>query len=129
MSSKSDLRLDWCSHEAAKYAVEHWHYSQRMPAGKNTYIGAWEGGKFIGALVFGLGAGADAESPPLRRARRPPRERRRDQMAVLPAFSGDFFVSPAGDEKASPLRMECSRFSVEESLSLRFTFVPVPSQR
>ena len=58
MSSKSDLRLDWCSHDAAKYAVEHWHYSHRMPAGKNSYIGAWEGGKFIGALVFGLGAGA-----------------------------------------------------------------------
>jgi hypothetical protein len=27
MSSKPVLKLDWCSHAAAKYAVEHWHYS------------------------------------------------------------------------------------------------------
>lgn len=49
------LRLDWCSHAAAKYAVEHWHYSKRMPAGKNVFIGAWEDGRFIGAIVFGRG--------------------------------------------------------------------------
>ena len=28
--SKPTLKLDWCSHEAAKYAVEHWHYSKRI---------------------------------------------------------------------------------------------------
>lgn len=57
MSSKPTLRLDWCSHQAAKYAVEHWHYSRTMPAGKNVYVGAWESAKFIGAVIFGMGSG------------------------------------------------------------------------
>ncbi len=50
------LRLDWCTHEAARYAVLHWHYSKRMPHSKLVKVGAWEDGKFIGAVVFGLGA-------------------------------------------------------------------------
>jgi hypothetical protein len=52
------LRLDWCSHEAAKYAVEKWHYSRRMVATiqKPVKVGVWEGGAFIGAVVFGCGA-------------------------------------------------------------------------
>jgi len=55
---KSELRLDWCSHEAAKYAVTHWHYSRTMPVAKSAYIGVWENGLFIGALIFGMGGGA-----------------------------------------------------------------------
>src|SRR3990167_586456 len=55
--SKPDLRLDWCSHAAAKYAVEHWHYSKCLPASKSEYIGVWENEKFIGAVTFGCGAG------------------------------------------------------------------------
>lgn len=51
------LRLDWCSHEAAKYAVEKWHYSHRMPAGRNVYIGVWENEKYIGCILFGMGSG------------------------------------------------------------------------
>lgn len=54
--SKADLRLDWCSHEAAKYAVMHWHYSKRMPNSKLAKIGAWERGCFRGAVIFGCGA-------------------------------------------------------------------------
>ena len=57
-SRRPDLRLDWCSHEAAKHAVMRWHYSRRMPAGKNVYLGVWESGLFTGAVVFGLGSGA-----------------------------------------------------------------------
>jgi len=53
------LRLDWCSHEAAKYAVEHWHYSKCMPKSKLAKIGVWEDEKFIGAIIFGVGATAD----------------------------------------------------------------------
>jgi len=49
------LRLDWCSHEAAKYAVEKWHYSRTMPVGKMVKIGVWEDSKFIGAVVFAQG--------------------------------------------------------------------------
>jgi len=56
MRSTPDLRLDWCSHEAASYAVTHWHYSRTMPKSKLAKIGAWEQGVFIGALIFGVGA-------------------------------------------------------------------------
>jgi len=61
--SKADLRLDWCSYEAAKYAVEHWHYSQVMPAGKLVKVGAWESGRFIGCVLFGRGANNHIGSP------------------------------------------------------------------
>ena len=50
------LYLDWCSHEAAKYAVEHWHYSRTIPTGKLAKVGVWEDGAFIGAVIFGVGA-------------------------------------------------------------------------
>jgi hypothetical protein len=50
------LRLDWCSHKAAKYAVEHWHYSKVMPAGKTLKVGVWEDGKFIGVVIYSRGA-------------------------------------------------------------------------
>lgn len=53
---KSSLHLDWCSHEAAKYAVMNWHYSKKMPVNKLVKIGVWENQKFIGALVFGCGS-------------------------------------------------------------------------
>ena len=56
-SSKVDLRLDWCSYDAAKYAVEHWHYSKTIPVGKLAKFGVWENGEFIGVVIFGLGGG------------------------------------------------------------------------
>jgi len=31
MSDKVELKLDWCSYEAAKFAVEHWHYNANPP--------------------------------------------------------------------------------------------------
>lgn len=52
----TELKLDWCSHEAAKYAVEHWHYSHDLPAGKSVKIGVWEDNKFIGCVIYSLGA-------------------------------------------------------------------------
>lgn len=63
MCSKTSLKIDWCSHEAAKYAVEHWHYSKRMPKSKLAKLGVWEDGKFIGAVVFGVGATSDLVKP------------------------------------------------------------------
>jgi hypothetical protein len=51
-----NLRLDWCSHKAAKYAVEHWHYSKAMPAGKMVKIGVWEDNVFVGCILFSRGA-------------------------------------------------------------------------
>tara|TARA_B100000809_G_C15066710_1_gene504439 strand:- start:449 stop:1084 length:636 start_codon:yes stop_codon:yes gene_type:complete len=59
----SRLKLDWCSHEAAKYAVEKWHYSKTMPAGKLTKIGVWEDGRFVGCVIFGHGANNNIGSP------------------------------------------------------------------
>lgn len=44
-----------CSRAAADYAVKHWHYSEKMPAGKLITLGVWEHGRFIGAVMFGRG--------------------------------------------------------------------------
>jgi hypothetical protein len=57
------LKLDWCSHAAAKYAVEHWHYSRCMPAGKAIKIGVWENKFFIGAVIFSRGANKSLLKP------------------------------------------------------------------
>jgi hypothetical protein len=54
--NKSDLRVDWATHEAAKYACEHWHYSGCLPKSKLVKIGVWELGRFIGVVMFGVGA-------------------------------------------------------------------------
>ena len=59
MSSHPELRLDWCSHEAAKYAVEKWHYSKAMPKSKLAKIGIWEKGSFVGTIIYGVGATSD----------------------------------------------------------------------
>ena len=56
MSSRPELRLDWCSHKAAKYAVEHWHYSKSMPMPPVVHIGVWEDASFIGVVLFARGA-------------------------------------------------------------------------
>mgnify|MGYP007071584556 CR=1 FL=1 len=61
--SKVDLKLDWCSYEAAKYAVEHWHYSKSLPASKNVYVGVWEDNQFIGCVIFGRGANNNMHKP------------------------------------------------------------------
>ena len=36
MSSRPELKIDWATHEAAKYACLHWHYSKTIPTGKNN---------------------------------------------------------------------------------------------
>jgi antitoxin (DNA-binding transcriptional repressor) of toxin-antitoxin stability system len=54
--NKADLKLDWCSHEAAKYACEKWHYSGCIPKAKLAKVGVWECTRFIGAVIFGCGA-------------------------------------------------------------------------
>ena len=54
--SKHDLRVDWATHDAAKYACLNWHYSKCLPVGKLVKVGAWEYGKFIGVVIFGRGA-------------------------------------------------------------------------
>jgi hypothetical protein len=61
--TKADLRIEWATHAAAKYACENWHYSGCMPAGKLVKVGAWESGKFIGVVLFGRGATPNLGSP------------------------------------------------------------------
>lgn len=61
--NKADLKLDWCSYAAAKYAVEHWHYSKKMPRSKLIRIGAWEAREFIGVVIFGVGATPELPKP------------------------------------------------------------------
>lgn len=63
MTSKPDLLVAPCSYEAAKYAIEHWHYSKVMPAGKAVLFGVWEDKVFVGAVVFSRGA-SDAIGKP-----------------------------------------------------------------
>ena len=54
--AKADLKIDWATHEAAKYACENWHYSGCLPVGKLVKVGVWECGKFVGVVIFGRGA-------------------------------------------------------------------------
>lgn len=63
MSEKPVLKLDWCSYRAAKFAVEHWHYSQSMPTPPVVHIGVWESGKFIGCVLFSRGANNNLSKP------------------------------------------------------------------
>lgn len=57
------LRLDWCSHEAARYAVEHWHYSRSLPPPPHNRVGVWEDSKFIGCVLFARGATPELLKP------------------------------------------------------------------
>ena len=61
--SKADLRLDWCSYQAAKWAVEHWHYSHSMPTPPVIRVGVWESGRFIGCVLFSRGANNNLGNP------------------------------------------------------------------
>jgi hypothetical protein len=63
MSDKPTLKIDWCSFDAAKFAVERWHYSGCMPSGKLVRLGAWEDDRFIGCVLFGRGANSDLLKP------------------------------------------------------------------
>jgi hypothetical protein len=55
MQTKTNLKIDWATHEAAKYACENWHYSKCLPAGKLVKIGVWENSNFIGVVIFSGG--------------------------------------------------------------------------
>lgn len=63
MSLRPDLRLDWCSHAAAKYACETWHYSRCVPHQKTAKVGVWEADKFVGCVLFGTGANGQMFKP------------------------------------------------------------------
>ena len=58
-----DLRLDFCSHAAAKHSVMRWHYSRALPAFKMVRIGVFESGRFVGAILYGCGANRHIARP------------------------------------------------------------------
>ena len=63
MNGGPDLRVDWCSRDAAEYAVSRWHYSRSMPVSKSARLGVWEHGEFIGAVIFAWGANPNLGRP------------------------------------------------------------------
>lgn len=50
------LQVAWCSRKAAEHAVMNWHYTHSMPCGKLMCLGAWDDGRFFGAIIYGRGA-------------------------------------------------------------------------
>jgi hypothetical protein len=63
MPVKPELKIDWASHDAAKYACLNWHYSKCLPVGKLVKVGVWEDNKFIGVILFGRGANKSLGEP------------------------------------------------------------------
>lgn len=63
MPSRPELKLDWATAEAARYACEKWHYSQCVPVFKCVRIGVWEGSQFVGVVLFGQGATPEIGPP------------------------------------------------------------------
>jgi hypothetical protein len=63
MQGKPELKIDWATNDAAKFACLNWHYSKAMPVGKLVKVGAWENGKFIGVVIFGRGANNNMLKP------------------------------------------------------------------
>lgn len=61
--SKHDLRVDWCTHDAAKYACENWHYSKSIPVPPLVKVGVWESGNYIGCVIFSRGASSNLLKP------------------------------------------------------------------
>jgi len=60
--SLKTLIIKPCTPTAARYAVEKWHYSHTFPASIANF-GVWEDDIFVGAVVFGVGAGPRAHKP------------------------------------------------------------------
>jgi hypothetical protein len=61
--SKANIRIDWATHEAAKYACENWHYSKSVPVPPLVKVGAWEEQKYIGVVMFSRGASSNLMKP------------------------------------------------------------------
>jgi hypothetical protein len=51
-----NFKLAFTSYEAVKYACKNWHYSRCLPVGKLFKIGVWEEDRFIGCLIYSMGA-------------------------------------------------------------------------
>ena len=54
-TSPLHYRIDPMPHGEAKTFVETWHYSHRMPTGKNICFGVWCNGAVYATIVYGIG--------------------------------------------------------------------------
>jgi hypothetical protein len=63
MNGRLELKVDWATHAAAKYACENWHYSKSVPKSKLVKMGVWENAQFIGVVIFSYGATPQIGSP------------------------------------------------------------------
>ena len=50
------MSLRFCTRETAAYAVKNWHYSRSMSGGLVVAMAVWEEQRFVGAIVYGVGA-------------------------------------------------------------------------
>lgn len=54
-TSPLQYRIERMPHAEAKNFVETWHYSRRMPTGKNICWGVWHGDYCYAMIVYGIG--------------------------------------------------------------------------
>lgn len=57
------LQVAQCDRAAARYAVEHWYYSRRLPSGTLWLRGVWEDQSYRGCVIFSRGANRHMGSP------------------------------------------------------------------
>lgn len=62
-TNKPVLRIDWATHEAAKFACVNWHYSKSVPVPPLVKVGVWENATFIGVVIFSRGASSNLLKP------------------------------------------------------------------
>jgi len=58
-----NLRLDWATHAAAKYACRNFHYSKSVPTPPLVKIGVYEDDAFKGVVIFSRGATSNSGKP------------------------------------------------------------------
>jgi hypothetical protein len=63
VAARSDLRLDYASADAVRFACERFHYSRSTPTPPLVPFGVWERDAFRGVVVFSRGASAAIGSP------------------------------------------------------------------
>ena len=76
-------RIERIPHAEAKAFVEAWHYSKRMPTGKNICYGCWRGKDCYAVIIYGIGVnpyqasflGVNSVVEIKRMCRREPKER------------------------------------------------------
>ncbi|WNM67685.1 acetyltransferase [Microbacterium phage Dropshot] len=59
----SSLRVAPVGTDAARYAVEHWHYSRSLPVPPHVKFGVWEHDKFIGVVIYSRGTAPHIGDP------------------------------------------------------------------